>query len=251
MNIDAPKPTPSVSFIVPALNEEEHIEGVVNTLLTAVQESRPSEFDIVLVNDGSTDKTGEVMERLAGADNRIKVVHNQRNLGLGGAWKSGVAAAQCDYVMMVVGDNIMPVSDISKVLSHLGEADIILYHLANRKLRSLGRRIGSRGFTTVINLLFGLRMKYYQGLVPRRELLKKITIKTDSYAFPAEVVVKLVKAGCSHVEVGITGTPCRESRSVALQPRRLFKVFQTIVSLVREMRRYERSLRHDAERGHE
>ena len=131
----------------------------------------------------------------------------------------------------------MPASDISLVLRHIGEADIILFYLANPKLRPWGRRVGSRGFTTVINLLFGLRMRYYQGLVPRRKLLKTITIKTDSYAFPAEVVVKLVKAGCSYREVGIPGTPCRQDRSVALQPKRLLAVFATIIDLVREIRR--------------
>ena len=243
MNTDTLAHKPSVSFIVPALNEEKHIEGAVSAILAAVRDAQLPEFEIVLVDDGSTDRSREIMQRLARENNRIKAVHNEQNLGLGGAWKRGVATAECDYVMMVVGDNVMPVSDISLILHHVGEADIILFYLANPKLRTLGRRIGSRGFVIVINLLFGLRVRYYQGLVPRRELLKKITVKTDSYAFPPEVVVKLIKAGCSYVEVGIPGTPCRKDRSVALQPKRLVKVFEAIINLIREMRRYERSLR--------
>src|SRR3982751_1009552 len=77
----------------------------------------------------------------------------------------------------------------SKILDRLGEADIVLPYLTNRKLRPLGRRIGSWGFTTLVNLLFGLRVRYYQGMLPRREMLSKIRIATDSYAFPAEAVV--------------------------------------------------------------
>jgi glycosyltransferase involved in cell wall biosynthesis len=233
----------SISFIVPALNEEQHIEGAVSTIHRAVAEFTNLDFEIVLVNDGSSDSTGEIMNRLASSVSKIKAVHNRSNLGLGGAWKSGVAVAEKDYVMMVVGDNIMPVEDIVSVVKKIGQADIILFHLTNPELRTLGRRIGSAGFVKVINFLFQLRITYYQGLVPRRELLKKITIKTDSYAFPAEVVVKLIKSGHSYTELGISGTPCRKDKSVALQPKRLWKVLLTIFDLFAEIRMYEKSLK--------
>lgn len=237
--------SPSISFIVPALNEEQHIEGAVSTIHRAVAEFTNLDFEIVLVNDGSSDSTGAIMNRLASSIPKIKAVHNRKNLGLGGAWKSGVAVAEKDYVMMVVGDNIMPVEDIVSVVKKIGQSDIILFHLTNSKLRPLGRRIGSAGFVKVINFLFGLKITYYQGLVPRRELLKKITIKTDSYAFPAEVVVKLIKSGHSYTELGISGTPCRKDKSVALQPKRLWKVLLTIVDLFVEIKMYEKSLKKD------
>src|SRR6266446_8106155 len=193
---------PSISFIVPALNEEDQIEGAVRTIQQAVTEMHLADYEIIMVNDGSTDRTGETMERLACNGDNITVVHNEHNLGLGGTYKRGLDYARCDYLMLIPGDNVMPASDMRVILSRLGEADIILPYLTNPRLRSLGRRIGSWGFTTVVNLLFGLRVRYFQGMLPRREMLGRIRIATDSYAFPAEAVVKLVKAGCSYVEVG-------------------------------------------------
>ncbi len=228
---------PSVSFVVLALNEEANIEGAVQVILEAVAASHLPDHQIILVNDGSTDKTGEIMDRLARDHGRITVIHNERNLGLGGAYKRGLARADRDYVMIVAGDNVMPAGDMSLVLNRLGEADIILPYQTNRKLRPLGRRIASRGYTMLINTLFGLHISYYQGMIPRRALLNKITISTDSYAFPTEVVVKLAKAGCSYVQVPIANTPTSAARSAALQPKRLLGVFRAIVGLVREIRR--------------
>ncbi len=228
---------PSVSFIVPALDEERLIEGTVDEIRKAVAASRIDAYQMVLVDDGSTDGTGAIMDGLAAGDARITVLHNAQNLGLGGAYRRGVTAASCDHVMMVVGDNVMPASDIGLILDRLGQADIVLGYLTNPYLRPLGRRVGSRGFTTVVNLLFGLKMHYYQAMVPRRSLLEKITIATNSHAFPAEVVVKLVKAGASFVEVGLPNTPSKRGNSVALEPRRLMSVFKTLVRLNREIRR--------------
>jgi glycosyltransferase involved in cell wall biosynthesis len=227
----------SISFVVLALNEEDNIQATVETILDAVQASRPANYQIVLVDDGSTDRTAEIMEKLAAGNDKILVVHNEQNLGLGGAYKRGLNFVRCDYVMIVAGDNVMPPSDMSKILDQLGAADIVLPYLTNRKLRPLGRRIGSWGFTTLVNLLFGLRVRYYQGMLPRREMLSKIRIATDSYAFPAEAVVKLVKGGCSYVQVGIGGTPSYKGRSRALQPQRLWGVLKGVLSLRREIRR--------------
>ena len=238
MTTIAPTSVPaSISFVVLALNEEDNIQMTVETIVDAVAKSRPADYQIVLVDDGSTDRTGAIMEKLAAANHKITVVRNEQNLGLGGAYKRGIKFARCDYVMIVAGDNVMPSSDMSEILDRLGEADIVLPYLTNPKLRPLGRRIGSWGFTTMVNLLFGLRVRYYQGMLPRREMLGKIRIATDSYAFPAEAVVKLVKAGCSYVEVGIANTPSYKGRSRALQPQRLFGVLKGVLSLMREIRR--------------
>ncbi len=225
----------SVSFIVPALNEEAGIEPTVATILEAVSGRDPSSYEIILVNDGSTDGTGQAMERLSSRHDRVRVVQNPRNLGQGGSYKQGAAAARCDYLMLVAGDNAATASSITATIAHLGEADILLPYLENPEVRPWVRRIGSRAFTAVINTMFGLKIPYYLGAVPRRDLLNKITITTSGYGFGAEIVVKLIRAGHSYVAVGIRHAPAPGNRSSALRPGNLVKVFRAIVNMRREI----------------
>lgn len=230
---------PSVSFIVPALNEASHVENTVKTIIEAVAESQVGGYEIVLVDDGSTDGTGEIMDRLAGATSHTRAVHNQRNLGFGSAYKQGVAAARCDYVMIVAGDNIMTPASIAAVLNRLGDADIILPYMTDRHRRPFVRRIGSWAYAQVINTLFGYRIRYYNSMVPRRELLNRITINTSGYSLQAECIVKLLRGGATFVEVGVPhGFGVAKSGSHAVRPKNLMNLFKSILALIREIRSY-------------
>lgn len=230
---------PSVTFVVPALNEEQHVENTLATIVKAVELSKVSEYQIVMVDDGSSDGTGAIMDRLAADGERCCVIHNSRNLGFGGAYKRGVAAARCDYVMIVAGDNIMTTDNIATVLDQLGEADIILPYMTDRYKRPFVRRVGSWAYTQVINLLFGYRIRYYNSMVPRRELLKRIAINTSGYSLQAECVVKLLRGGATYAEVGVAhGFGQAKSGSHALRPKNLASLFKGIVALVREIRNY-------------
>jgi glycosyltransferase involved in cell wall biosynthesis len=233
----SPSPKPTVSFVVPALNEEGNIENTVQSIMDSVNVLL-ADFEIVLVNDGSTDNTGEVMKRLAATNKHLRVVQNEQNLGFGGAYKRGVVAATMDHVIMICADNVLPPSSIRLILERIGEADIVITYISNPEFRSMGRRIGSWGFTTVINTLFGLHVSYYNGsVVHKRALLRQITIHTNSFAYQAEALVKLLKAGCSYVEVGIPNVSRQKGKSSALRPKNLAQVFKTIINLFREVRR--------------
>lgn len=228
---------PSVSFVVPALNEEDNIKAAVDSIRAAI-EKRLDDYEIILVNDGSTDRTGAVMEELARMSDRIRVVHNSRNLGFGGAFKSGAAEARKDYVVRICGDNAVPAEGVGLVLDQIGQADLVIPYIANPEFRSWGRRMGSRAFTSIINGCFGLSVHYYNHCVVfPRNLLSSITIVTDSFAYQAEAVVKLLKAGCSYVEVGVHDLPRFKGESTALRPKNVFNVLRAIFSLVREVRR--------------
>lgn len=228
---------PTVSFVVPALNEEGNIEATVKNILEAGGRSC-RDFEIILVNDGSTDRTGATMDALAARDKTVRVVHNERNLGYGGAFKRGAAAAQKDFVVRVCADDVSPAECLEKILSRVGKADLVLPYLTNPEFRSCGRRFGSWGFTTLINTLFGQRVRYYNHCVVfRRENLKAITIMTNGFVYQAEAVVKLLKAGCSYVEVGIYDVPRVRGHSSALRPKNLLNCFRAVYGLVWEVRR--------------
>jgi dolichol-phosphate mannosyltransferase len=232
----------SVSFIVFALNEERNIAATVETLRRAVADAAVKDFQIVLVDDGSTDNTGKIMDDLASTDDKLTVVHNERNLGPGGAFKRGATAARCEYLMPIAGDNAAPAESITATVVHLGEADILIVYIANSEIRSFRRQLGAYAFKTIINVLFGYRMPYYNGAVPRRELFNKINIDSDGYAFFAEMVVKLMRLGSSHVTIGVEHTVDANASSSALKPKNLIKVFRDLIHLVRDVRRSDAAL---------
>jgi glycosyltransferase involved in cell wall biosynthesis len=239
--VGTPKPEsarPSVSFIVFALNEEARIEATVETVLRAIAQSNLADYQIVLVNDGSVDNTGAVMDRIASHNSRICAVHNPTNLGQGGAYKHGLTRATCDYVMGVAGDNAASVESISSTIAPVGKADVVVPYANNPEARAGIRRFGSQAFTTVINVLFGLKIPYYNGAVPRRELLKRIVIKTNGYAFFAEIVVKLlVQEGCSHVKVAVNYPASANAHTSALRIRNLVEVVKDVMGLFFDVRR--------------
>src|SRR5215468_5796926 len=98
---------PSITLVVPALNEETLIVETVEQIVE-VTEGRFAEYEVLLINDGSTDSTGRLMDGLAARNPRIRVFHNPTNIGLGSSYHLGVAQARYEFVMLLCGDGGMP-----------------------------------------------------------------------------------------------------------------------------------------------
>jgi glycosyltransferase involved in cell wall biosynthesis len=227
----------TISVVVPALNEEANIALAVREIIEALGQAHFSDWEIVLVNDGSTDRTASVMERLATENPRIRVVHNGSNLGFGGAYKSGLAAATLEYVIMVPGDNELPATGLLPILEAVGKADIVVPYWINTETRSWLRRLASYGFTAIMNVLFGLRLKYYNGTaVHRTKLVRQITINSNGFDYQAEALIKLLRRGCSYVQVGTSLGQRRAGTSKALRPKNVIIVLTSIARLFRECR---------------
>src|SRR5262245_6236815 len=207
-----------MSFVVPCHDEEANVAATVAEIRAAA-EAPGAAYEIILVDDHSGDRTGEIMEELAARDPRVRVIHNEVNLGYGGAYKRGATAARLEHVMLIPGDNGFPSSSIRAILRHVGEADIVIPHPANSGVRSPLRRLLSRGFTRTMNWLFDLDVGYYNSaVVHRAALLGSVTVTTDGFAFQAEVLVKLLARGCTYVECAIVIQERVAGRSAALRP---------------------------------
>src|SRR5262245_29590493 len=113
-----------VSFVVPCYNEEDNVAATVESIRQAMVKG--DNYEIILVDDCSTDRTLDRMQALSAFDKRIRALHNPVNLGFGGAYKRGMAAAEARYVMMLPGDDGFPAESIAEVIRHAGEADIII-----------------------------------------------------------------------------------------------------------------------------
>lgn len=232
---------PSISVVVPAYNEEERLEGTIDAINASLGDSF-SDHEILIFNDKSTDRTGEIADGLKEKDNHIRVVHNPVNMGFGYNYKEGVRLAEKEYVIMVPGDNEIPVGAISKIFTQVGRADIIVPHTANMWVRPLSRRIISRVFTVVMNLISGLDLEYYNGTcVHKTSLIKEIPIRTHGFAYMATILVRLIKSGASFTEIGVDIEQRVGGESKAFAIKNIISVIKALWGLFIEVRFKERA----------
>ena len=222
----------SLTVVVPALNEEAVIAQTVAEITDQVERAF-SEFEIILVDDGSSDATGAIMDRIAREHDRISVIHNGSNLGLGAAYRRGVDAARKEYLMMLCGDGGLPATSLPPIFAVIGKVDMVVPFMTNlKKIKSPLRYMLSRGYTWLMNLMFRQKLNYYNGLpVHRVAYLRQISITSSGFGFQGEILIKLLKAGCSYVQVGVQGAEVTKSSS-ALRPRNIISVFGTVWRLV-------------------
>ena len=225
----------SVVVLVTAMNEEGNLEATVNNALTAVV-PRFSDYEILIIEDGSTDATAQIADRLAAGNPRIRVHHNGANRGLAFSMRKGIELVDKPYMAWVAGNNIVPLKGLEDVYDHVDDADVVLSYVIT-DVRGLFRRAVSITFTTLVNLLFGLHLKYYTGpWIVRTEVMKRFqTIGQGSMVVP-EIPVRLIYGGASYVEVGLQPQPRTAGKTKTFRPSNFVFAATSIAQLFWDVR---------------
>jgi glycosyltransferase involved in cell wall biosynthesis len=224
------------SIIVPALNESLFIEKTVVQITNSIPAGKT--FEIILINDFSSDDTGAIMDNIAINLENTRVIHNQVNMNLGGSYKIGVENALGLYVIMIPGDNSFSSSSINEILEAYDEADIIIpVHKNFKEFRSYSRTFISQLFTFIVNTSFRLNVSYYNGTVlHKRNNLNLISLNSNSFFYQAEAIVKLLKKGNSYVERSVIFLDHNEDgfqhKSVAFKPKNIYAVIKDYIVLI-------------------
>lgn len=225
----------SLSIVVPALNEEGSLAATLDELMEIVQEDFP-DYEILVYDDGSSDQTGRIADEYATRFPHIRAMHHASPQGIGACYKEGLLLATKTHYMHVHGDNEIMGSSIRQILKSAPTADFIITYILDDSGRSKTRQDLSKCFTFLVNCLFGLKVRYYNGpnLVPVR-FLKQIKVLTNGHAFMAEIIVRLTRKGYSYAEVGF------QSRFRQKGKTKAFRI-HNIVSVVRALLRLKFSL---------
>ena len=224
-------PSTSITVIVPALNEEGNLRQTVEDIVP-VLEREFQDYEIFVFNDGSTDKTGTIANELAAKNPKVKPVHNAKCMGLGYNYKKGVELSTQDYVIMIPGDNEITTDSFVAMFQALGKADMVIPYTVNTEIRPWGRRALSRAYTILMNALFGLKLKYFNGtVIHKRPVIQSIRIETDSFAYQAEALIKLIKGGHTYEETGMYLKERTYGKSKALHPKNVYRVCKAIAQL--------------------
>jgi glycosyltransferase involved in cell wall biosynthesis len=226
------KNEPMVTFFVPCLNEEANIQRALGVIVGAAGELALS-YEILVFDDCSDDATlARVAEfQAANADVSIKVVANPRRMGLGYNYVEGAFVGKGRHYMLINGDGDMDQGQISKVLSCIGQADLVIPYLAPDN-RGISRRFLSSCFTAAINLVSGQRLRYYNGpVLHQRRLVMRWHPDTMGFAYQAELLTRLLGMGYSYVEVGIANSEQGGRVSKALSVQNLLSVSHSVLQI--------------------
>lgn len=221
-----------ISFFVPCLNEEDNVAATLDTIVAAC---RPSGFayEIFVVDDHSTDRTASVVREYCGRfpDLPITLVCNNETWGLGRNYLATARRAAGKYYMLVNGDNVEPVDSIRRIISHLGEADMIIPYFPNDR-RGSGRRILSRLFTGLVNLLGGNWLRYYNGpVVHLRNNVAESWVETGGFAYQAEIITALLRRGASFLEIEVENTDRRAGSSKAFRCKNFQGIAESLMRI--------------------
>lgn len=198
----------SLTIIMPAYMEAKNLKNAFESAIRAVQKSGILDYELIIVTnlrrDGSHDGTPNIATELARNNKNVRHIHNPSYVNLGFKYWQGVENASKDYVVMIPGDNETVEDSVAGILKNLDkvENEVIVSYTANKEVRAWKRRFVSKGFTTLCNLLFGLRLKYFNGIcIHPSKVLKRIPLKSDNFAYMAATLIYLVKSGVKYKEV--------------------------------------------------
>ena len=151
----------SISVFFPCYNEQDNITGVVEKALV-VLEKLNADFEVIIVNDGSSDSTGRIADELAEQNDRVKVVHHPTNLGYGAALQSGFKTAEKELVFYTDGDGQFDIAEMPPLLPLIKQYDIVSCYRLNRQ-DNLIRKLNGWAWTR----LEGLKKvsKYFKTLL--------------------------------------------------------------------------------------
>lgn len=226
----------SISVVMPALNEALNLEEAVAETKAELAKHF-DDLEILIVDDGSTDRTGEIADRLAKEDPRVRAFHNDGNQGLGYSYFRGVREATKEFFMMVPGDRENSLEGMAPMWPLLGTADVVVPYTSNPEVRPFVRRVFSRCSTALMNTLFGLRLRYYNGTVVHRlATLRSVHVENHGFLYQAETLVRLIKGGASYVETGIAIRSRPGGKSKVLKWKNLKTIARTVLKLTWEVR---------------
>lgn len=197
-----------LSVFFPAYNEEKNIK---ETVLRAAKilPKIASKYEIIIVDDGSTDKTGEIAERLAKEKEFVKVVHHRPNRGYGAALKSGFSESRYSWVAFTDADGQFDFSEIERFLPLTNKADLIWgYRL--KRADSLIRRFGAFVWDFLAQVLFGLNVRDYScgfKLIKKRVFEEVQPLTAEEKVTQIELLVKARRLGFKFAEVGVSHHP--------------------------------------------
>ncbi len=230
-----------LSVFLPAYNEEKTLSRTTKGI-DQILKKITNDYEIIIVDDGSQDKTGQIAYKLDKKNKKIKVIHHFPNRGYGGALKSGMYAARFPWIVLIDADGQFDFAEIKKFFNKQKEsdADIIWGYTLKRGVPFI-RKINTFLWHTVVSLFFGLKVRWIDcGFrLFRKEVVDKIPkLESERGAFiSSEFLIKAKRAGFKIAEVEVHHYPDIAGGSTGANLKVIIKSFIDLLKLWRKLKK--------------
>jgi glycosyltransferase involved in cell wall biosynthesis len=216
---------PSLAIGIPAYNEEATLEKLAQDSL-AVLRQLSSDYEVVIIDDGSTDATGRIADRLAEEDPHVRVVHHSRNLGFGETLREVWSTPWTDWVFFIPGDGQIPPTEINKLWRYHEQADFILGWRTQRQ-DPWRRRMVARTYNVLISLWASRWIHDVDSVVLfRRALLEGLSLRASSVFIHAEFLLEALRQGAVLKEIPIEHRPRAAGEARGNRPGVIWATFR-------------------------
>lgn len=226
-----------LSIVLPAFNEEDNIVEVIRSA-GRVASKLCDDYEIVVVDDGSTDNTARLVRSIEERDTRVRLVAHDRNRGYGEALRTGFRSARMDLVFFTDADNQFDMYELSNFLPWIDKVDVVAGYRVNRK-DPLVRRLFARMWNVLVRSLFYVPVRDIDCAFKlfRRHLFDSLDLESIGAMVNTELMVKLGRSGAGVVEIGVRHYPRTAGEARGAHPK---VIGRALLELVRMSRRLSR-----------
>jgi glycosyltransferase involved in cell wall biosynthesis len=213
----------SLSVFFPCFNESENLPLLLEQALKTLS-TFADKVEVIVVDDGSTDTTKQIVQSYMSQDNRIRLVQHERNLGYGASLRSGIKAARYEWTFWTDGDLQFQLSSLKTFIAHASPQTAVIGYRKHRADTFI-RKVNGELYTQLINVLFGLRVRDIDcafKLIPTKQL-QQLSIRASGAFTSAEILIRLHKKGIRFVQLPVQHFPRKYGKPTGGSLRVIFR----------------------------
>jgi glycosyltransferase involved in cell wall biosynthesis len=221
----------SLTIFYPCYNEEANVERVTRAAVEVARKIA-DDFEVLIVNDGSRDRTGEIADRLVAEIPNVRAVHNNPNLGYGGALARGFREARKNWIFYTDGDGQFDFNEIPRVLPLLETHDIVSCYRLDRK-DPLLRKVNAFAWSTLVNLLFHIGLKDIDCAfkIYPRTFIERIELWSRGALIDTEMLAKARNLGYTIAQAGVHHYPRTAGAQTGANLKVILRAFKELFKL--------------------
>jgi glycosyltransferase involved in cell wall biosynthesis len=223
----------SLSVFFPFYNEQENIKNTVEQAIS-VLEKLAIDYEVIMVNDGSSDSTGRIADEIAADNEKVKALHHQSNFGYGAALQSGFKAATKELVFYTDGDGQFDITEMPPLIDMIGDCDIVSCYRLDRKDKFV-RKINAWCWTRLVCFLFNLKLRDIDCAFKlyRRSIFDDIEMTSTGALIDTEILARAIRKGYRITQRGVHHYPRTLGEQTGANIKVILRAFRELFKLRR------------------